>query len=112
MGFRRPVGQYIKRELLRPSAWIWSVIAMVSMLATQAARPVEWLLGWPHDRPDSSSLVDGWPDLLAWLVMALAVQIVWNSTFGRDRRKAERAQLRADLLEGRIVRMPFAARVA
>lgn len=111
MGSTRSGNQRLEDYLARPSTWVRAVIFTATMMAVVAAHPVERLLGWQYDRSNLFSPVASWPDTLAWLLVAMAGQTVWLRVFRKEQSRIDRERLRADLLEGRILRMPFAARI-
>ena len=97
--------------LARPGGGSWgsAILNAAGLMAIVAAHPVERLLGWRYDPSTLTSPLASWPDTLAWLLIAIVGETVWSRCTRRGR--AARARRRADLLAGRVLRMPFAARV-
>ena len=111
MSSTRPGGQGLRSGLARSSTWVRAVIITATLMAVVAAHSVDRLFGWRYDRSDLFSPSSSWPDSLAWLLVAVIGKTVWLRVFRKEQRNAERERLRADLLNGRILRMPFAARI-
>ncbi len=107
MSLSRPGNQRLKAILTDPKTWARNLATTASLMLIWAFHPITSLLGWP----ESGKTIHTWPDTLAWLVLAIGGQALWRHHYRRNQSRADKEQLRADLLNGRLKRISFGSRV-